>query len=58
VIDYVGYLRQKAQNEKSDEIDAYKAMAANGAVPILALPVPLQYIRVCRKSIYKPIKIK
>jgi hypothetical protein len=29
VIDYVGYLRQKAHNEKSDEIDAYKAMAAD-----------------------------
>jgi hypothetical protein len=29
VIDYVGYLRQKAQNENSGEIDAYKAMAAD-----------------------------
>jgi hypothetical protein len=29
VIDYVGYLRQKAQNENSDEVDAYKAMAAD-----------------------------
>jgi hypothetical protein len=29
VIDYVGYLRKKEQNEKADEIDAYKAMAAD-----------------------------
>jgi hypothetical protein len=29
VLDYVGYLRQKAHNENVDEIEAYKAMAAD-----------------------------
>jgi len=29
VLDYVGYLRQKAQNENADDIEAYKAMAAD-----------------------------
>jgi hypothetical protein len=29
VLDYVGYLREKAQNEHTDDIDAYKAMAAD-----------------------------
>ena len=29
VYDFVGYLRQKAQNEIADDIDAYKAMAAD-----------------------------
>jgi len=29
VLDYVGYLRKKAQNENIDDIDAYKAMAAD-----------------------------
>jgi hypothetical protein len=29
VFDYVGYLRQKAQNENADDIEAYKAMAAD-----------------------------
>jgi hypothetical protein len=28
-LDYVGYLRQKAQNENADDIEAYKAMAAD-----------------------------
>jgi len=29
VLDFVGYLRQKASKENDDEIDAYKAMAAD-----------------------------
>jgi hypothetical protein len=29
VLDYVGYLRKKAQNENTDDIEAYKAMAAD-----------------------------
>jgi hypothetical protein len=29
VLDFVGYLRQKAHNENADEIEAYKAMAAD-----------------------------
>jgi len=29
VFDYVGYLRQKAYNENADDIEAYKAMAAD-----------------------------
>ena len=29
VYDFVGYLRQKAQNEIADDIEAYKAMAAD-----------------------------
>ena len=29
VIDFIGYLRQKTQNENDDDIDAYKAMAAD-----------------------------
>jgi len=29
VLDFVGYLRQKAINEKDNETDAYKAMAAD-----------------------------
>ena len=29
VYSFVGYLRQKAQNEIADDIDAYKAMAAD-----------------------------
>jgi len=29
VLDYVGYLQKKAQNENADDIDAYKAMAAD-----------------------------
>ncbi|MDR0455883.1 MAG: DUF2281 domain-containing protein [Treponema sp.] len=29
VIDYIGYLRQKAHNENADEIGAYRAMAAD-----------------------------
>jgi hypothetical protein len=29
VLDYVGYLRQKAQDKNADDIDAYKAMAAD-----------------------------
>ena len=29
VLNFVGYLRQKAQIEKDDEVDAYKAMAAD-----------------------------
>ena len=29
VLDFVGYLRQKAQNEMADETEAYKAMAAD-----------------------------
>ena len=29
VLDFVGYLRQKAQNENGDDIDAYIAMAAD-----------------------------
>ena len=29
VLDYVGYLRQKAQDKNTDDIDAYKAMAAD-----------------------------
>jgi hypothetical protein len=29
VLDYVGYLQQKTQNENADEIEAYKAMAAD-----------------------------
>ena len=29
VLDYVGYLRKKAQNENTDDIDAYKAMATD-----------------------------
>ena len=29
VLDYVGYLRKKAQDENTDDIDAYKAMAAD-----------------------------
>jgi hypothetical protein len=29
VLDYVGYLQQKAQDKKNADIDAYKAMAAD-----------------------------
>ena len=29
VIDFVGYLQQKAQSEKDEDIAAYKAMAAD-----------------------------
>jgi hypothetical protein len=29
VLDYVGYLRKKAQDKNTDDIDAYKAMAAD-----------------------------
>jgi hypothetical protein len=29
VLDYVGYLRKKAQDKNIDDIDAYKAMAAD-----------------------------
>jgi len=29
VIDFVGYLRHKAQNESEHDIEAYKAMAAD-----------------------------
>jgi hypothetical protein len=29
VLDYIGYLRQKARNENADDIEAYKAMAAD-----------------------------
>ena len=29
VFDFVGYLQQKAQNEKNDDMAAYKAMAAD-----------------------------
>jgi len=29
VLDYVGYLRKKVQNENVDDADAYKAMAAD-----------------------------
>ena len=29
VLDFVGYLQKKAQNETDDEVDAYKAMAAD-----------------------------
>jgi molybdopterin synthase catalytic subunit len=29
VLDYVGYLRQKAQNENADDVEAYEAMAAD-----------------------------
>ena len=29
VLDFVGYLRQKAQNDNVDDIDAYRAMAAD-----------------------------
>jgi hypothetical protein len=29
VLDYVGYLRKKAQVENADDVDAYKAMAAD-----------------------------
>jgi molybdopterin synthase catalytic subunit len=29
VFDFVGYLRQKTQNENDDDVDAYKAMAAD-----------------------------
>jgi len=29
VLDYVGYLRKKVQNENIDDTDAYKAMAAD-----------------------------
>ncbi len=29
VLDYVGYLQKKTQNENTDDIDAYKAMAAD-----------------------------
>jgi hypothetical protein len=29
VFDFVGYLRQKAKSEKNNDVDAYKAMAAD-----------------------------
>jgi hypothetical protein len=29
VLDYIGYLQQKAQDKKDADIDAYKAMAAD-----------------------------
>jgi hypothetical protein len=29
VLAYIGYLRQKAHNENADDIEAYKAMAAD-----------------------------
>jgi len=29
VLDYVGYLRKKVQDENADDADAYKAMAAD-----------------------------
>jgi len=29
ILDYVGYLQKKAQNENADDIEAYKAMAAD-----------------------------
>jgi molybdopterin synthase catalytic subunit len=29
VLDYVGYLRQKAQDKNADDIEAYKAMASD-----------------------------
>jgi len=29
VVDFVGYLQQKAQNEDGSDIEAYKAMAAD-----------------------------
>ncbi|MDR2596973.1 MAG: DUF2281 domain-containing protein [Treponema sp.] len=29
ILDYVGYLQKKAQNENADDIEAYKVMAAD-----------------------------